>query len=611
MSGTSQWLSRLSAARAFFAGAAFLAGASASAAAADVYEDVALAIPRVSPRQGGVSLPQPLPPSEVARLRRVFAAQAAADIPEALAQSAKGSNNLLLGHVLADRYLGPCGLDPVAPDEQLRAWLSRYGDLPDAPALHALLLSMMPKSASPPLAPPSLRPMLATAVPSDDVEPALRLMPRSPALDRSIHEPARAGQHERALRLIAHTKGLDPLYAALLRAEVAQILFFQGRDNEALTLAEAANRQAHGRLGLAPFVAGLAAWRLERTDHAQAMFEAAYAASLTSPGRRSAAAFWAARAALRGRNPGAYGPWMQRAATSPRSFYGLLARRALGQGIVTADPTASWTLGEADIDAVAGTDSGMRAFGLLQIGQTERAGAELRRLWAETQEQPGFSRAILLVARAAGLKALANQMADAILPQDSLYLRLPTTRLRPRGGFRVDPALVYAMTRLESNFDPKAVSRAGARGLMQLMPGTAGFVLGGPAVNGHTMHVGAQLLRDPATNLDVAQRYLLQMAQYDTVQSDLIRLLASYNSGPASYARWSADLNHKGDPLLFIESVPNEETRAYIPRVLTYTWLYAAQLHLPTPSLDELAAGTWPRFYVNASRPDLVIARIH
>ena len=46
-------------------------------------------------------------------------------------------------------------------------------------------------------------------------------------------------------------------------------------------------------------------------------------------------------------------------------------------------------------------------------------------------------------------------------------------RLRPAGGFSVDPALVYALTRLESNFDPAAISPAGARGLMQIMPDSA------------------------------------------------------------------------------------------------------------------------------------------
>ena len=62
--------------------------------------------------------------------------------------------------------------------------------------------------------------------------------------------------------------------------------------------------------------------------------------------------------------------------------------------------------------------------------------------------------------------------------------------------------------------------------------------------------------------------------------------------------------------LLFMESVPNDETRAYIPRVLAYSWLYAAELGLPSPSLDELAAGSWPRFRPDAPKREL-LARLH
>ena len=608
MNGIGLALSRMPAARALIAGAAFLAGASAQAVAGDVFDDVALAVPRVSPGGGSVPLPQPLALSDAARIRQVFRDQRAGHLGAAIAQTDQVTSPLLLGHILADRYLNPVITADAPPtEEQLRSWLARYADQPDAPALHAALVAMGPKSALPP--PPPVRALAPAVPPADDVDAVQRVLPRNPVLDRSVHEPARAGRADQAVRLIARTRGIDALYGALLRAEVAQILFSQGRDAEALALAEAAHHQARGRIGLAPFIAGLAAWRLDRTELSQSLFEASYAATLTSVGRRSAAAFWAARASLRGRNPAGYAPWMQRAAETPRTFYGLLARRALGQAILTPEPTAPWTLGEADVDAVASLPGGMRAFALLQVAQAGRAEAELRRLWAETQEQPGFSRSILLVARKAGLLPLANEIASAMLPADALAMRLPTSRLRPTGGFRVDPALVYAMTRLESNFDADAVSRAGARGLMQLMPGTAGFVL---RQSGRS--AGKTRLHDPGTNLDLAQRYLVQMAQYGSVQSDLIRLLASYNSGPGNFARWGAELRHMGDPLLFIESVPNDETRAYIPRVLTYTWLYAAQLRLPAPSLDELAAGTWPRFYVTAGatigRSD-VVARLH
>jgi hypothetical protein len=67
------------------------------------------------------------------------------------------------------------------------------------------------------------------------------------------------------------------------------------------------------------------------------------------------------------------------------------------------------------------------------------------------------------------------------------------------------------------------------------------------------------------------------------------------------------------DPLLFIEAIPNDETRAFVQHVLTYTWIYAARLRLPAPSLDELAAGDFPRFTPLASRGRLPVAapRVH
>ena len=86
------------------------------------------------------------------------------------------------------------------------------------------------------------------------------------SLDRSVLDTARAGHADRAVRLIVRARGLDRLYGAVLRAEVAQILFTQGRDREAFSLAEGAHRQARGAVGLAPYVAGLAAWRMDRAD---------------------------------------------------------------------------------------------------------------------------------------------------------------------------------------------------------------------------------------------------------------------------------------------------------------------------------------------------------
>jgi soluble lytic murein transglycosylase-like protein len=162
-------------------------------------------------------------------------------------------------------------------------------------------------------------------------------------------------------------------------------------------------------------------------------------------------------------------------------------------------------------------------------------------------------------------------------------------RLHPAGGFSVDPALVYALTRLESNFDAAAISRAGARGLMQIMPITAQYITG-------DLFYSPERLHEPSSNLQIGQRYISYLSRQDGIDHDLIRMLASYNSGPGNFLRWGPDIHDDGDPLLFIEAIPVAETRSFVTQALIYSWIYAAQLHLPAPSLDDLAAGEFPRF---------------
>jgi soluble lytic murein transglycosylase-like protein len=300
---------------------------------------------------------------------------------------------------------------------------------------------------------------------------------------------------------------------------------------------------------------------------------------------------------------------MRRAAEQPRTFYGMLARRSLGLGSGLSNERE--VLAPADVEAIGQFPAGRRAFALLQVGEDDRAAAEFRRLWPVVKNQPGLTRALMLVAREAGFTDLAADIAteeQGIDGRPHDPFRFPVPRLSPRGGFRLDPALVYAVTRLESNFDTSVVSGAGARGLMQLMPVTAGYISNDPTLAGK----GRQRLHEPGLNLDLGQRYLLFLAQQDGIANDLIRILACYNAGTGSFARWSGGMRDQGDPLLFIESIPNDETRFFVQHVLAYTWIYAARLHLPAPSLDALAAGHFPKFSAPAEGATQMVGfRLH
>jgi soluble lytic murein transglycosylase-like protein len=195
-------------------------------------------------------------------------------------------------------------------------------------------------------------------------------------------------------------------------------------------------------------------------------------------------------------------------------------------------------------------------------------------------------RALFLVAETAGLADLASDIAGT---GDASGTDLPMPALHPRGGFWLDPALVYAVAHVESNFDPSVVSGAGAHGLMQLMPVAASALSRHPDAS----QIGT-MLRDPGQNLRMGQEYLLYLSHKDRAGDDLLHVLASYNSGPSAVQRW--DNAATEDPLLFIETIPCSETRRFVQHTLTNLWLYAARFHIPATSLDALASGTWPRF---------------
>jgi soluble lytic murein transglycosylase-like protein len=162
----------------------------------------------------------------------------------------------------------------------------------------------------------------------------------------------------------------------------------------------------------------------------------------------------------------------------------------------------------------------------------------------------------------------------------------------PPGGYHIDPCLVLAFARVESRFQPKAVSTAGARGVMQVLPGTAQLVGSVAPEKGQ--------LNDPAYNLGLGERYLQSLI--DQTNGNLFQLAAAYNAGPNALTRWLTTRPEiTGDPLLFIESIPYAETRSYIKYVMTYYWMYAKRTKQDAPTLDETAEGQWPTYHPNAA----------
>jgi soluble lytic murein transglycosylase-like protein len=126
---------------------------------------------------------------------------------------------------------------------------------------------------------------------------------------------------------------------------------------------------------------------------------------------------------------------------------------------------------------------------------------------------------------------------------------------------------------------------------MQLMPVTAGFIRRVTGVSGN--------LNDPDQNLALGQAYVNYLAGQPGIDGNLLAVLASYNAGPNAAAAWYGALSQDSDPLVFIESIPNNQTRHFVHQVLADSWLYAQEIGLTPRSLDALAEGKFPQVGLN------------
>ncbi|HHJ64777.1 MAG TPA: lytic transglycosylase domain-containing protein, partial [Aquifex aeolicus] len=131
--------------------------------------------------------------------------------------------------------------------------------------------------------------------------------------------------------------------------------------------------------------------------------------------------------------------------------------------------------------------------------------------------------------------------------------------------YGVPEALIYAVMRQESLFDPIAISRSDAKGLMQLLDSTARW---------QAERIGYELrdVFDPETNVFLGTAYLRFLI--DLWDGDLVRAIASYNAGQGAVSRW---VDYRDD-FLFIETIPYDETRNYVRRVLWFYYIYAEKL---------------------------------
>jgi soluble lytic murein transglycosylase len=303
------------------------------------------------------------------------------------------------------------------------------------------------------------------------------------------------------------------------------------------------------------------------------------------------AAYWAGRAAEVIGRPDEARAWYGRGQHWTTTFYGQLAAAKLGgEARLPADPLPS-----------------AQEIGAFEANELVRVVKTLGRHKLLDQIQPfvyalsdhatshGERVLIAALARDQGrgdvAVAVSRRMAqrDGIQLIDGGYPLLPVSI-----AAAPERALVHALVRQESNFDQRAISRAGALGLMQLMPATARQVARELKVD----YAQPRLLADPIYNVQMGRHYLgVVLNDFDGAYAIA---LGAYNAGPGRVRAW---LREFGDPrrgdvdmLDWIEQVPFAETRNYIQRVLEGVHVYRARLNAPLTLAGARPSDTWCLF---------------
>ena len=521
---------------------------------------VAMAVPRpvlaAPAATSAASTVHVLKPSDLGAYAAAFAAVRRGDFDTADRELKKVRDPCLVGRVTFEKLMSPTYSASFA---ELKAWLQKYHQMPGAERVWAV----------------ARKRQIASELPLPDPDPS----------DGAADAAAWSRVERVAERLEAPPK---PKVAVARGIEAARDAYYRGDVALAYRLARTAGEH---------WVLGLAAYRLRHFDEAREAFATLARDRAQNDWVRSAGAYWAARAAIAAGHAEAAPAYLQTAAATPYTFYGLIAERQLGldpavgpTGLVLEDPgrgddaarpEAAGKTPETAITRLIRTDPrAHRAAALAQLGLRAEAGLELRTALLGASAGPDRHR---WAALALAIGAPLSSPTDIGRGRRTFDLSaFQTPDFYPIGGYTLDKALVYALVKQESRFNPEASSTAGAYGLMQLTPATAAHV-----TQDDGLIRDPTALKDPALNLRIGQDYVSRLL--DATKGDLMHAVAAYNSGPGTIMKIAARMP-EADSLLILESTPGGETREYVQRVVANYWIYRLILGQTSRTLDAAAS---------------------
>ena len=328
----------------------------------------------------------------------------------------------------------------------------------------------------------------------------------------------------------------------------------------------------------AEFVAGWIALRfLGEAERARTHFEAMTGAVAT-PISLSRGYYWLGRAAAAAGDSAAAQGYYREAANHHYSFYGQLAAEELGGEAVNRPFAAPTTASPAD-KALFNSRPGVAALRMLSDLDLDYEFMVFAYHVDDQLERPGEYVELAKLANGEGAPHLTVR-AGKVATQRGAFaadVSYPTVFVPDEARAFVSPEIILGLSRQESEFNPRAYSRAGARGMMQLIPSTAQIT----ARKEGLPYRRSALLDDPVYNMTIGSAHLSHLL--DRFGGSLIMTFAAYNAGAHRVSQWTEDFGDPRtgdvDPVDWIELIPFSETRNYVQRVLENTQVYRARLN--------------------------------
>ena len=511
----------------------------------------------------------------------------------------KIQNKLLLGHILAQKFLHPdCYKSQYL---ELYYWLKEYNDHPQAKRIYKLAIRRMPSGYKSPTKPSLPQGIETESIKTNkkDKYKSLKKLSKSQRNEKNklingIKSRVNRGWPTGAVQLLNQRDVnllLDQVEIDQQKELIAKGYFLANKNELAIQYASEALVNSAKYVPYAAWTAGLCSWRLEKYEDAANYFSLFSISLEEDDWHQTSGSFWTARSYAKLGKYEDINFWLKRASNNANSFYGMLALEILG-----VEDKIDWnnkTILNKKNSKILNLPAGKRLQSLIQVGFAEELEKEI--VYLNSILNKDIAEESINIAENFDLAYTQLKIVNKLeqFGMDvPIYLYYPTSVWKPRDGYKLEKELLHAFMHQESMFNTKAKSKDGAIGLMQVLPSTAKFITKSKDVKRNNSNI----LKNPEINLEVGQEYITYLLDLELVSRNLIFLAAAYNGGPGNLQKWKRETNYLGDPLFFMESIPSRETRWFIEKILTKYWIYQNKNKKEMRSLKMLANGNDPLY---------------